>query len=73
MPLTILPGWVRPLSWALRSDMGRRRDPRRRDRAGAWPEIALALTLGAIYLAIGIAILETVLSSARRAGTLALA
>ena len=40
---------------------------------GAWPEIALALALGTVYLAIGIAVLETVLASARRAGSLALA
>jgi len=44
-----------------------------RTQPGPWPEIGLALGLGAVYLAIGIAVLETVLTSARRAGNLALA
>jgi ABC-2 type transport system permease protein len=73
VPLTILPAWVRPLSWALAPTWGVDAIRDAATGAGAWPEIALALTLGAVYLAIGIAILETVLSSARRAGTLALA
>ena len=73
VPLTILPGWVRPLSWALAPTWGVDAIRDAATGAGAWPEIALALTLGAVYLAIGIAILESVLSSARRAGTLALA
>ena len=56
-----------------RADVGRGRDPRGRLGRGPWPEIAVSLALGALYLTIGVAVLETVLRSARRAGTLALA
>ena len=74
VPLALLPGWVRPISWLLAPTWGV--DAIREAASGtgsAWPEIAMALGLGAVYLAIGIAVLETVLASARRAGSLALA
>ena len=74
VPLALLPGWVRPISWLLAPTWGV--DAIREAASGtgsAWPEIAVALGLGAVYLGIGIAVLETVLASARRAGSLALA
>jgi ABC-2 type transport system permease protein len=73
VPLTLLPGWVRPFSWVLAPTWGV--DAIREAASGAqpWPEIALCLGLGAGYPTIGIAILETVLRSARRAGALSLA
>ena len=73
VPLALLPTWVRPFSWALAPTWGV--DAIREAAAGTapWPEIGLCLALGAAYLAVGIAILETVLRSARRAGALSLA
>jgi len=73
VPLTLLPSWVRPFSWALAPTWGV--DAIREAATGAspWPELIACLGLGAAYLAIGIAVLETVLRSARRAGSLALA
>ena len=72
VPLTILPGWVRPISWVLAPTWGVDAIREAATGGGPWPEIALALGLGAVYLAIGVAVLETVLTGARRAGTLAL-
>ncbi len=74
VPLELLPGWVRPLSWLLAPTWGV--DAIREAASGtgsAWPEIALAAALGGVYLVVGIAVLESVLTSARRAGSLALA
>jgi ABC-2 type transport system permease protein len=73
VPLTLLPDWVRPFSWVLAPTWGV--DAIREAATGAspWPEMGLCFALGAAYVAIGIAVLETVLRSARRAGTLALA
>ena len=73
VPLTLLPGWVRPISWLLAPTWGVDAIRDAASGSSAWPEIALALGLGAVYLTIGIAVLETVLASARRAGSLALA
>ncbi len=73
VPLTLLPGWVRPISWLLAPTWGVDAIRDAASGGNAWPEIALALALGTVYLGIGIAVLETVLASARRAGSLALA
>ena len=67
VPLTLLPGWVRPISWLLAPTWGVDAIREAAQGGGAWPEIAaLPSRSGACYLAIGIAVLETVLASARR-------
>jgi ABC-2 type transport system permease protein len=73
VPLTLLPSWVRPFSWSLAPTWGV--DAIREAATGAspWPELTACVGLGAVYLAVGIAVLESVLRSARRAGSLALA
>jgi ABC-2 type transport system permease protein len=73
VPLTLLPDWVLPFSWALAPTWGVDAIREAATGSSSWPEIALCFGLGAAYLAIGIAVLEAVLRSARRAGTLALA
>jgi ABC-2 type transport system permease protein len=73
VPLALLPAWVRPISWVLAPTWGVDAIREAASGGGPWPEMGLALALGAVYLVIGIAVLETVLSSARRAGSLALA
>jgi ABC-2 type transport system permease protein len=73
VPLALLPGWVRPISWLLAPTWGVDAIRDAASGGGAWPEIGLALVLGGVYLAAGIAVLESVLASARRAGSLALA
>jgi ABC-2 type transport system permease protein len=73
VPLTLLPGWVRPISWALAPTWGV--DAIREAALGgdALPEAALCLALGAAYVTVGVLVLDTVLRAARRDGTLALA
>jgi ABC-2 type transport system permease protein len=73
VPLTVLPGWVRPISWALAPTWGV--DAIREAASGGTPgpEIAAAFALGGLYVSVGVAVLESVLRSARRAGSLALA
>lgn len=73
VPLALLPAWVRPLSWSLAPTWGVDAIRSAAQGADAWGEIAVALGLGGLYLAVGIAVLESALRSARRAGTLALA
>jgi len=72
VPLALFPGWVRPISWALAPTWGINAI---RDAAlggSAWPDIALALGLGAGYVGVGILLLNRALYAARSKATLAL-
>lgn len=73
VPLSLLPGWVEPLSWALAPTWGVRAV---RDAAlggsGAWPEIGLCAGLGAVYLALGAVFLANFERLARSRATLSL-
>ena len=73
VPLTLLPAWVRPISWALAPTWGV--DAIREAALGGnpLPEILLCLALGGAYVAIGALVLETALRAARKDGSLALA
>jgi ABC-2 type transport system permease protein len=73
VPLSLLPDWVRPISWALAPTWGV--DAVREAAVGGspFPEIALCVALGAAYVAVGSAVLESVLRAARKDGSLALA
>ncbi len=72
VPLALLPDWVRPFSWALAPTWGV--DAIREAATGGTPgpEIAAALALGTAYVTVGVVVLDRVLRSARRAGTLSL-
>lgn len=72
VPLTLFPGWVKPISWALAPTWGI--DAIREASLGgsAWLEIALALALGAGYVLIGIVLVGRALHAARAKATLAL-
>jgi ABC-2 type transport system permease protein len=72
VPLSLFPGWVKPISWALALTWGINAI---RDAAlggSAWPDIALALGLGAAYVLIGIVLVNRALYAARAKATLAL-
>jgi ABC-2 type transport system permease protein len=65
VPLVLLPGWVRPISWALAPTWGM--NAIRQAATGGAPldDLAACLGLGALYLALGIVLTERVLRSAR--------
>jgi len=73
VPVSILPGWVRPISWALGPTWGMRAV--REAAYGGSPLVPLVvcLALAATYLALGVLVLRFVLNSARRSATLSLA
>jgi ABC-2 type transport system permease protein len=73
VPLTLLPDWVRPISWALAPTWGV--DAVREAALGgnALPEIALCLALGGGYVLAGSLVLDTALRAARKDGSLSLA
>jgi ABC-2 type transport system permease protein len=73
VPLTLLPGWVRPLSWALAPTWGVDAIRQAALGGGPLPEIALCLLLGGAYVLAGSLVLDRVLRAARRDGSLALA
>jgi ABC-2 type transport system permease protein len=72
VPLSLLPEWVRPISWALAPTWGV--DAIREAALGGnpLPEIGLCLALGCGYVAVGALVLEAALRAARHDGTLAL-
>jgi ABC-2 type transport system permease protein len=72
VPLSLFPGWVLPFSWALAPTWGINAI---RDAAlggSPYADIAMALLLGAVYLAIGIVLVNRALHAARAKATLAL-
>lgn len=72
VPLSLLPGWVTPLSFALSPTWGMRAIREAALGGNAWPEIALCAGLGAVYLALGALALANVERLARSRATLAL-
>lgn len=73
VPLSLLPGWVRPLSWLLAPTWGV--DAVREAALGGSPllEIGICLALGLGYVLAGALVLDLALRAARRDGSLALA
>jgi ABC-2 type transport system permease protein len=72
VPLTLLPGWVRPISWGLAPTWGMRAIRESATGGSPLPDIAMCLLLGGIYVAIGVVITEGVLRAARRSASLSL-
>jgi ABC-2 type transport system permease protein len=72
VPLSLFPGWVRPISWVLAPTWGVRAI--REAALGGAPlrHVLLTLALGLAYALVGIACVETVLRSARAKATLSL-
>jgi ABC-2 type transport system permease protein len=72
VPLTLFPAWVLPISWALAPTWGINAI---RDAAlggSAWPDIGMALALGAVYVGVGVVLVDRALRAAREKATLAL-
>jgi ABC-2 type transport system permease protein len=72
VPLSLFPGWVRPISWALAPTWGVRAIREAALGGSPWRELVFCVGLGALYALVGILLVETVLRSARRTATLAL-
>lgn len=72
VPLSLLPDWVRPISWALAPTWGMRALRESAVGGSPLPDAALAVLLGAGYAVLGAALAETMLRSARRRATLSL-
>jgi ABC-type polysaccharide/polyol phosphate export permease len=74
VPLSLLPGWVGPISWVLAPTWGVRaiRDAAITADASAWPEIGMCVLLGAVYLVLGSVFLRNFERLARSRATLSL-
>jgi ABC-2 type transport system permease protein len=72
VPLSILPGFVRPISWALAPTWGIRAIRESALGGSPLPDLAVCCALGAGYGLAGVLLVETVLRSARRTATLSL-
>jgi ABC-2 type transport system permease protein len=72
VPLSLLPGWVRPISWVLAPTWGI--NAIRESALGGSPvaDIAVCAALGIVYTAVGVLAVDTLLRAARTRATLAL-
>ena len=72
VPMTVLPQWTRPLSWALPSTWGAQAVRDAAVGGPVWTPLGLALLTGTGYLLLALLALRTVERRARAAATLAL-
>jgi ABC-2 type transport system permease protein len=74
VPVSLLPGWVEPISWALAPTWGVRaiRDAALGGGGSAWPEIGMCVALGGVYLVLGSVFLRNFERLARQRATLSL-
>ena len=72
VPLALLPGWVRPISYVLAPTWGMRAIRESSTGGAPLPDVAMCFLLGSIYVALGVLITESVLRSARRSASLSL-
>ena len=72
VPLSLLPGWVHPISYVLAPTWGMRAIRESSTGGTPLPDAAMCLLLGATYVALGVLITESVLRAARRSASLSL-
>jgi ABC-2 type transport system permease protein len=72
VPLSLLPTWVRPISWLLAPTWGIRAIRGAALTGPSYGDIGIALALGAGYVAIGVVLVHRALDAARDKGTLSL-
>jgi ABC-2 type transport system permease protein len=72
VPLSLFPGWVRPISWALAPTWGINAIREAAFGGSAWDDVGMALLLGTVYTALGVVLVQRALRAARVKGTLAL-
>ena len=72
VPISLFPGWVRPISWALAPTWGVRATREAALGGSPLPDVLACLALGGGYALAGVLLVQTVLRSARRRATLSL-
>ena len=72
VPLSLLPGWVTPISWVLSPTWGMRAIRDAAFGGDAWPEIGMCIALGLVYLGLGALALRNFERLARTRATLSL-
>ena len=72
VPLSLLPGWVTPISWILSPTWGMRAVREAAFGGDAWPEMAVCASLGLVYLGLGALALRNFERLARSRATLSL-
>jgi ABC-2 type transport system permease protein len=73
VPVSLLPGWAHPFSWALGPTWGMRAIREAAYGGAPLGPLLLTLALAGAYLALGVWVLRVVLESARKRATLSLA
>jgi ABC-2 type transport system permease protein len=72
VPLALLPDWVRPISWVLAPTWGMNAIRQSALGGTPWPDLALCIALGALYIALGMLVLDRALAAARARAALSL-
>jgi ABC-2 type transport system permease protein len=72
VPLTLLPEWVRPISWVLAPTWGMRAIRESALGGSPLPDLALCLVLAAGYVLLGVLVLDSALRAARSRASLSL-
>jgi ABC-2 type transport system permease protein len=72
VPISLLPHWVRPISWALGPTWGMRAIRAGSFGGAAWGDLALCFGLAVAYVATGALLLGRMVDGARRQATLSL-
>jgi len=72
IPISLFPGWVRPISWALAPTWGMNAIRESALGGSPYPDLLVCLGLAAGYTLTGILLLDTVLRAARARATLSL-
>jgi ABC-2 type transport system permease protein len=72
VPLSLFPGWVRPISWALAPTWGIRAIREAALGGSPLPDLLVCAAIGLGYAAAGMLLVDTVLRSARSRATLSL-
>jgi len=72
VPLSLLPDWVRPISWALAPTWGVRAIRESAVGGSALPHLLICLGIGAACVVAGFALVEVMLRAARRTASLSL-
>lgn len=72
VPISVLPDWVRPISWLLAPTWGVNAIRESALGGSPLPDLLMCIVVGSAYAILGVLAADTVLASARRNATLAL-